>query len=150
MPAESNPYSITVAGLPVLSGLVAINITDVGADLLVSTTGSTGVIYYVADPAVGTPSAAQIIAGKTAGGAAAVASGNWTVSAPGQQPLRAVGGFLRGAAVYVWAVHTTAGGNSGTASSSFVTLGARPGPVERETVVSFYRRPDGANNKVGG
>jgi hypothetical protein len=85
-----NIYILAV-GAPALHSQKAIPATATTANLSVTTTGTTGTIYWVMTPTKDVPSKAQIIAGQSATGAAAAASGTIAVSLSGVKTVTASG-----------------------------------------------------------
>ena len=79
------------AGAPALYSQKAFPTSSTTADLAVTTTGTTGTIYWVVTPSKIQPTGAQIVAGQDETSAAAVASGSIAVGSSGEKTAVASG-----------------------------------------------------------
>jgi hypothetical protein len=140
--------------VPVLTVPNVYNITDAQATFTTTTTLVTGAIHYIVDGFDQPPTPTQIVAGLNGRGNAAFKAGSWAPSSTGVQPPQTVVGLLQGNTMWVWVAQTITGSSllSVGYGSYFTTQGVLPPEPgeERETVVSFYRRPEGANARFGG
>lgn len=107
---------------PVLSNATGTQTGTTTADITVDTDEGNGVLYWVVDQNLNTPSAAQIKAGQDQGGGAADASGNVAVSGTGTKTIN-VTGLSAGTTYKAYFMQEDAALNQSnvSASSSFVT-----------------------------
>ena len=141
--AETPPFGLKVIGAPTLSSTGAVGITLNGADIFVTTNQAGGTLYWTADEATGVPDVTQVMAGNSATGVSATASGSAVVANAGIQGPFRVEPFGQGRIVNYWFTHMmTAELVSAPLGASFATLteeGNAPGDDQTpDTLVSFY------------
>ena len=140
--SESAPYTLTVRGVPVLSGLYVSDRQPRSYELRFATDQGGTTAYWIATRNPASPTPEQIRDGDDAGGIPASARGEQAVSAPGTQPATEVAPLLPATTYYNFIVQQAADGVgwSNVASMAGQTL-ADPGVgTGRSPLVSFYKR----------